>query len=507
MAGTRAGAGDAPAELFRGYDGIARGTLNESAVTGGSEPGDGGRTAVNIRVCESVSELAQALEIDASLSVSYLKALNVTAKMNFMKKVNATARSITIVVYACHETGTWTASHVKLADGIAAPANDDEAADFVAAYGDSYVSAATHGAEYYAVYTFRTETQSEQKDLTASLKAKGVYSGVTAKADVQVKLSDFLKTTSTNWTFDQEITGHKNPAPPDQDKMIEFALAFSKTEPDAPKITGVKVSGYEGVPGMGRRKFAKIVQNRDHFLGDEGVLQSFAHLTGIQNQITWLKRVYRRYNYTGDAALLGFETQVKSDLAAINKQVTAYKSDPAADVEKPPLPSLAQGEPVLSYAVGQTPSFGGEGAGPFDFMPVGEALRNQVKIASIRLWEGAGGNGGMIHKLDVGYASDKSRWTTSHGANGTGRELLILEEGHFPVRFKINCGSYVDRVEIHLSDGRSTWAGGSGGALVDWKVPDGSVVLGFAGRAGLLLDQLKIVHVALKPAEYRTPLR
>ena len=501
-----AGAGGAPAELFRGYDGVANGALNESAVTGDADFG-GARTVVNIRVCESVSELAQALEIDASLSVSYLKALNVTAKMNFMKKLNATARSVTIVVYASHETGTWTAAHVKLADGVKAPANDEEAADFVAAYGDSYVSAATLGGEYYAVYTFRTETQTEQKDLTASLKAKGVYTGVTVKADVQAKLSDFLKSTSTNWTFDQEVTGLKNPALPDQDKMLEFALAFSKTDPDAAKITGVKVSGYESVPGIGRRKFAKIVENRDHFLGDEGVLQSFAHLTGIQNQIVWLKRIYRRYAYSGDAALLAFEAQVKSDLAAINRQIAAYKRDPAADFEKPPLPSLERGEPVLSYAVGQTPSFGGEGAGPFDFMPVGEALRNQVKIASIRLWEGAGGSGGVIHKLDVGYASDKSRWTTSHGANGTGRELLILEDGQFPVRFRINSGGYVDRVEIHLNDGRSTWAGGNGGTLVEWKVPDGAVVLGFAGRAGLLLDQLKIVHAVLKPAEYRAPLR
>jgi hypothetical protein len=507
MATIQAGAGDAPAKLFRGYDGIGRGMLNESAVTGGSDDHGGGRTLVNIQVCESVSKLARALEIDGSLSVSYLKALNVTAKMNFMKKLNATARSVSIVVYACHETGSSTALNVKLKDDIKAPANDDEAADFVALYGDSYVSEASQGSEYYAVYTFHTETEKQQQDLTAELSAKGVISSVDVKADAQTKLSDFLKTTSTNWTFDQELAGHRNPSLPTQDKLIQFAIEFSKTEPDAAVITGFKVSGYEGVPGVGRRKFAKIVENRDHFLGDEGVLQSFAHLTGIQNQITWLKRIYRRYNYTGDAALLSFETQVKSDLAAINKQVAAYKRDPAADFDKPPLPSLAKGEPVLSYSVGQTPSFGGEGAGPFDFMPVGEALRNQVKIASIRLWEGGGGVGGLIHKMDVGYASDKSKWTTSHGANGTGRELLILEDGQFPVRFKINCGGYVDRVEIHLNDGRSTWAGGNGGALVDWKVPDGSVVLGFAGRAGLLLDQLKIVHVALKPAEYRMPLR
>jgi hypothetical protein len=506
MATTEDGAGDPPEKLFSGYDSIANGMLNESAVTGDPTP-DGARSVVNIRVCETVSELARALEIDGSLSVSYLKAVNVTAKMKFMQKLNATARSVSIVVYASHETGTWTARNVKLAEGIKAPTNEDEAADFVALYGDSYVSGATTGGEYYAVYTFHTETQTEQKELTASLKAKGVYSGVTAKLDIQTKLTDFLKQTSTNWTFDQEITGIANPTLPDQEKLIEYALAFPSKKPDAPVITGFKVSGYEGVPGIARRKFAKIVDNRDHFLGEDGVLLSYARLVGVQNQIKWLKRIYARYAYTGDSGLLAFEKQVTEDLGKINKQVSAYRRDPAADFAKPELPSLEKGEPVLVYSVGQTPSFGGEGAGPFDFMAVGEALRNQVKLASIRLFEGGGGVGGLLHKIAIGYASDKSRWSAVHGANGVGRELFILEDTHFPVKFRINCGQYVDRFEMHLNDGRSTWAGGQGGALVEWKVPDGAVVLGFAGRAGLLLDQLKIVHATLKPADYRQPLR
>jgi hypothetical protein len=504
MVATNAGAGDAPGKLFRGYDGIVRGMLNETAVAGDSDDRGGGRTVVNIQVCESASKLAKALEIDASLSVSYLKALNVTAKMNFMKKLNATARSVSIVVYACHETGSSTASNVKLKNNVKAPTNDDEAADFVAIYGDSYVSEATQGGEYYAVYTFHTETEKQQQELKAELDAKGVISSVTVKAEAQTKLSDFLKTTTTSWTFDQEVTGLRNPSLPDQDKLIQFAIEFSKTEPTAPVITGFKVSGYEGVEGIVRRKFLKIVDNRDHFLGDDGVLQSLSRLTGIKNQISWLKRIYRRYKYEGDKKLETFEGLVEADLGAINKQVTAYKRDPAADFATPPLPSLKQGEPVLTYAVGQTQSFGGEGAGNFNFMAVGEAFRNQVKIASIRLADGEN----VVKRIEIGYASDKSTWTVVQGgSDGIGRELFILEDDHFPKRFRINHGTYVDRIEVHLDDGRFTLAGGSGGGLTEWTVPEGSVVLGFAGRAGAKLDQLKIIHAALKPAEYRMPLR
>jgi hypothetical protein len=32
------------------------------------------------------------------------------------------------------------------------------------------------------------------------------------------------------------------------------------------------------------------------------------------------------------------------------------------------------------------------------------------------------------------------------------------------------------------------------------------VVLGLSGRAGLMLDQIKIVHAALQPAEFVQPL-
>jgi len=502
MVATNAGVGAAPDKLFNGYDSIANGMLNSSAVTGGSE-WSGGRSLVNIRVCESVSELAKALEIDASLSVSYLKVVNVTAKMKFMQKLNATARSISIVVYASHEEGAWAVKNVKLADKVVAPTNDDEAADFAASYGDSYVSEATQGGEYYAVYTFHTETQTEQRELTASLKAKGVYTGVTAELNVQAKLSDFLKTTTTNWTFDQEITGHKNPTLPNQDKLIEFALAFPSKPLDSPVTTGFKVAGYETVPGINRRKFAKVVENRDHFLGQDGVLLSYARLNGIQNQIGWLKRIYARYNYTGDAALLDFEKKVKADLATINKQITAYKRDPAADFTKPELPSLDKGEPVLTYATGQPISFGGEGGGPFDFMSTGEALRNQVKIASLRFADGDD----VLHRMDVGYASDRNDWKVSHGANGYNREIFYLEEGQFPVRFNIRTDSkYIYRIEVFSSDGRSTWCGSDKGTSNPWSVPEGAVLLGFAGRSGALVDQIKMMYATLKPAKYVQPI-
>lgn len=502
MVQVKAGAGDTPAKLFRGYDSVGRGMLSSSAVTGDLEQ-TGGRSVVNIRVCESESELARALEIDASVSVSYLKAANVTAKMNFLKKLNVTARSVTIVVYASHETGTWSIKNVAMKTGVVPPHDDAEAAAFVQSYGDSYIKEATQGGEYYAVYTFRTETQTEQSSLTSSLKAKGIYSGVTAKADLQAKLSEFVSSTSVNWTFDQEITGIANPKFPAQDKLVEFALAFPSLTLDSPVTTGFATEGYERVPQFGSG-FKKVVANRRHFLGSAGVLSKLARLYALQHQVAWLRRIYTRYNFAGDAGLEPFRGKVEAEIAAVNEQVDAWDDDPTGTFRPLDFPSLREGEPVLGFAAGQPASFGSEGGGTFDFMSVGDAFRNQVRIAAVRLSDGEWDRHHVVRRIEVEYASERGRWTATHGEGGSAREKFFLEDGQFPSQLSIRHGRLVDRIQIDLDDGRSTSAGGDGGTLTEWKPGTDAVVLGFSGRAGAAIDQIKIIHGALKKARFVT---
>ncbi|HKR24003.1 MAG TPA: hypothetical protein VJS15_01995 [Allosphingosinicella sp.] len=488
-----AGAGNAPAKLFRGYDNVSRGMLSSSAVTGKYEKTDG-RSTAHIHVCESITELSRALEIDASLSVSYLKAANISAKMKFVQELNVTANSVTIVVYATHSTGIWRVKDIALDP----EADIKDAAKFVRSYGDSFVSAATEGGEYYAVYAFRTETREQQTKLTGELKAKGLGGGVTVNAAAQAKLTEFLNSTNVSRTFDQEITGITNPDLPAEDKLIEFALAFPKKTLDAPVTTSFAVSSYEDVPRF-PDMFEAVRKARRHFLGEDGVLRSLAKLRGIQDKIAWLENIYRRYNYDGDKDLPTFKSQVDADVLKITQQITDWEDDPTGKFEKPQLPSLAKGEPALNYLAGQPPSYGGEGGGPFDFMSVGEALGNQVKIVSIRLADG----GSRVHRLEVGYASDRTQWVkATGGSSGSAKEIMHIEDGHFPIRFNIRSGASVDRIEIHCSDGRWTWAGGDSGAPYEWKVPEGSVVLGFTGRSGAVIDQIKIIHAALKPAKY-----
>lgn len=495
------GAGTTPSRLFRGYDSIADGMLDSNAVTGEYDQ-TGASTVARIKVCQGASEVSKALEIDGSLSVGYLKAAKVTAKMKFAQDLNLTARSTSIVVYASHETGTWSVSNVRLQektdkrDAVKPPVGDEDLADFVDAYGDCYVSSATEGGEYYAVYTFNTETETEQRELAGSLQTKVVGAGSKVTADIQGKLSDFLEKTKTSWTLEQKMTGHTNQRLPDESKLIDFALGFSELKLDSPITTNIKVMGYEHVLNIGQRKFGKVVDNRQYFLGRNGLLHSYAQLEGVMNQIAWLKRIYKQYGYSGDTDLLDFEKKVKEDIDRIDAQITAYKRDAAKKLTRPELPSLGK-EPVLQYTVGKPPSWGGSGAGPFDFMTVSEALRNHVRLTSIRLFEGDD----LLHRIELGYASEKTSWTETHGAGGNGKEKLSIEAGQFPTEFKVRSGNYVDRLEIYLPDGRWTGAGGYKAGESTWKVPAGGVVLGFEGRAGALIDELRIIHAKLEKAK------
>lgn len=491
----------APSNLYQGYDAVAIGMLSTSAATGAYEK-TGGRSQVHIKVCESAEEVAEALEIDASVSVSYLKIASATAKMSFMKKLNITSHSVAIVVYASHHSGRWSAKNAKLQDTVTPPEDDNSAADFVASYGDSFINAVTLGGEYYAVYTFRTQTRTEQSSLSTSLKASGIYAGVSAEVDIQTKLSNFMSNTETNWTFDQEVTGIENPVLPSQDGLIEYAISFPSRPIDSPVVTNITTRGYESLMGAARRKFAKVAKNRGYFVDpDDGLLKSLAHLTAVKNQITWLKRIYARYNYQGDTDLLAFEREVNADIKAINGQVDDWEIDATTSFTPPPLSSIDKGEPVLQFDVPQPPAWGGSGGSPFQAASVGEAIKNQVRITGIRL---AGGT--FVDRIEVDYASDKRTWQARHGGDGgASQQWLRLEDGQFPKRFVLRSGILVDWLKIYLTDGRTTEVGGPGGNSADWQVGADEVVLGFAGRAGSLIDQLQIIYAKSKPAKYIKP--
>jgi hypothetical protein len=496
-------AGEIPGELFSSFDSVRRGTLAAKAVRG-AVIRKGLPVSLNIQVCESASELARALEIDSSVSLSFGRAFNATAKMNFMNSLNVTENNVAIVVYVRNGTGRFEATEVALLPEEKAPSTDAEVVNFFSGNGDSYVSAVSQGGEYYAVYTFRTTTRAEKTNLTASLKLGGVSGALKFDSETQVKLTNFMKSTQVSWTFRQEMTGVTGISLPKSEDMIAFGLDFSKLTMNTPVTTAIAIRHYEDIPNFGNA-FNKLTENRHRFTEEKGILARFARLGSLQEQIKRLRDIYSVYGFDKDPGLDALSPMVEADRETIEQQTRAWRSNPLGSFASPELRSLARGEPILDFEDGENVSFGSRTGDNFEFMPVEDAFRNHVRIESVQLADGEWGSRGQYHvirRLKVGYSSPRGKWEVSHGLGGAFGETLFLREGEFPSRLVVGHGGLIDSIEVQAGR-RTIKGGGPNGTIVEWKPEPGSVVLGFAGRAGGALDQIRIIHARLKPARYR----
>jgi hypothetical protein len=486
-----------PVSVFQGYDSVTGGGM-ATALTGETRT-TGGESSLHYRVCEDVDELAEALEINQSLSISFGPFGSIDEKMKLVQKLNVTTHSTSIVVYAKHTVGSETMTDVALKPGRTPPVGNAALKAHFRGYGDAFVSSITRGGEYYAVYTFYAQTRDEQTELEVEMKAQGLFEGVTLDAALQVKLNKFTSSSKMRVSVEQRISGILNPALPSADKIIDFAAKFSSLPLDSPTVIRFDTSGYERVPDFG--DFQPIADNRDFFVGDEvvaGLTASLVKLEALQNQIAWLQRVYAYYGGHTDAKVNDVAAKAKSDLAALNKLLHGYHNDPTAAFTAPGLASLAFGSPSLAYAINESPAQGGGGGAPFNDVDVLAFASRQTRVSALQLRTSS-----YVEKLHVVYQGAAGTFEADHGGDaGTLTSVLTLLPGQFVTKIAGHSGTRVDNLQITVSDGRSVGGGGGAGGPFEWTVPKGSFVLGFAGRSGGNLDQIRVVYAGFQPATW-----
>ncbi|MBY0431782.1 MAG: hypothetical protein K2Q10_11330, partial [Rhodospirillales bacterium] len=411
--------GSRPAALFQGYNSVMGYGLS-MAVEGTSVTG-GGSSSVSCSVCLSASELSESLEVDQSLSLGVAGLGSASEKSKFVETLDVTTYSVSIVVYAKHCTGTESATDFKLKSGIPVPSSNEELNGFVRGYGDSFVSALTRGGEYYAVYTFYSQTVEEQTSLTTQLKATGIYDGVSVNAELQTKFTSFLKTTTVRYSFKQNISGLANPSYPDPTAIISFALAFPSKTVNSPAIIAMETTGYENVYAIGN-KFKPVTKNRDYFVGDgtvSGRIDDLLTLTQQLNQMQWIASVYSYYGGFTDQVLIDRTKQTTADINAIKAQMEAYEDDATQTFATLSLPSLGYGTPVLTYTTNTNTAQGGNGGSSFDDVTnPATYVQRKTRISALQLRSGS--------RVDHLYATyeylDGSDGVvssqTSHGGNG-----------------------------------------------------------------------------------------
>ena len=340
----------APVAVFQGYDSVTGSGLS-TALTGETKT-VGGTSSVSYRICTDIETLSSALEIDQSLSVSFGPVGNVDQKTKFVHNLNITTFSVSIVVFARHLKGSEVMTHAALKQGMNPPHGTEELRNFFRGYGDSFISSVSEGGEYYAVYTYFSQTREEQFELTASMNAHGIFQGGSVDASLQTKISSFNSSVTTRIAFDQNMSGIRDPKFPDSDHIIEFALAFPSMELTAPAIVEFETLGYERVPNFG--DFQPVAKNREFFVGNTvvgGLTKPLVTIQQLQNQIEWIKQVYQFYGGYSDGKVDATATAAKTDHDTINNLIIAYENDPTGSFVSPKLPSLDNGTPELEYEI------------------------------------------------------------------------------------------------------------------------------------------------------------
>jgi hypothetical protein len=491
-----------PAMLFQGYDSVNGYGL--STAIDGTFTEKGGTSNVVYQVCKDTKSLYQALKISQSISVAFGSIGSVSEKSEFVRTLNLTSHSLSIVVHAQHVKGTQTATEFSLKKDIKPPGDGErQLRDFFRFYGDSFITQLTLGSEYYAVYTFYAESTEEQSSVSAELTVNGIFEAGTVDTNFQTKLDNVTKKTKTRISFSQNVAGLANPKLPTPEKLVEYSLAFPSLPIDSPSILSYRSTGYEHVYGIDH--FDRIVENRKYFVGNSavgGLAADLATITELKNQVKWLLKLYRFYQDFQDETVSKAKAQTLSDIDAINKQIETYIDDPVKTFSPLPLPSLKLGSPKLCYSIEQSQPQGGGGGEPFDDVYIGTYLQRQTRISVLQLRTGS-----RVDKLIVTYTTiDGSSHTKIHGGGGGGlSNTLTLPQDTFVTKVEGRSGSEVDQLMFTISDGRSLAGGGNGGSPFSSPVPAGSVALGFSGRSGSRLDQIKTIYATLKVAKWILP--
>jgi hypothetical protein len=486
----------APVKLFQGFD-TFKSVGRSTAVDGDSESA-GVVAQTKYVVCQDVSSLQRALHVSGSASASFGFG-SVDAKATFIEELRVTNTSVSIVVYTNIITSSQTQTGVRL---IGDPPSDIEA--FCRAYGDSYVSKLVKGAEYAAVYVFYSESVEKQREITATLNAKGISTSGTLSLDMQTSLKEVRQQVSTRKALEQFMSGFPGVPFPDADGIIKHALEFGSKEPKAPVVISYEVTGYERVPNMPR--FSSVMATRALFEGigtQNGLADDFVQLSATDNAISAINAVHRTYGYTGDTTLAEHAATIRGDIALLNALFREMADDPTKTYARPVLEGLTLGEPSLNAILGTTERWGGNTGNPFNQVDERSVSESSV-LATFQARGGA-----WMDQITFEYRSAQGTAKHIQGGNTNGPLSPVMKLQASPLErvteISGTYGGYVNSIRIVTSlNNTFTWppkpqeAPGKFG----WKAQGTTVFLGFAGRSGGYLDQLSLVTATFHPARW-----
>lgn len=487
--------------MFQGYNNVTDQALN--TIIEGNLLVNSGMSELQYVVTKSLQQTYSALNISSSVSAGY-GGFSGEAKVNFVNQLNLTKESLCIIVKASDKQNVTRTNNVNLKSGIKVPKNDKEVKEFIKKYGDSYISSLVTGAEYYAVYAFICETSEQRTTLEAQLSASGIsLFGGSLSADFQMKLEKVCKASLSRVTFQQIVSGLKDPHLPSQDNIINYALSFFDQEINNPAIISYETTSYDHVPDFPPNVLDQVQKNVSYFTDPTGEFtKKVIDINELINQCENLESIYKYYDFTDDQKVnLVFESAQK-DLQKLKSQQDEFNNSPISKFVLPELPSLNNGKPVLQFNFKDSDSYGGPGGSVFNDINQNSYFQKWTRLINVRLYAGK-----YVDRIVSTFeCSDPVQRTFTNVHGGSGGEAsfdLQLTLGVWVNSISGRYGKYVDKLEFGATNGQKISGGGNGGSPFSCKIPEGYFVAGFRGRAGKYLDQFGVVYAKLLPAIWK----
>lgn len=494
-------------ELFQGYNTLTGAALTKAVAGTPDKPA--GVTKSMVSLCTDTESVFKSLEVNASVAGSY-GMFSADAKFHFVQDMKLTTNSIVVLVY-CSMQQTYTSSDFKImpeADAMIAPG---KTSNFIASYGNTFVSSVTKGAEYMAAFVFYSETLEQKLVVEASLGFKVNGGGGSLDASLSTKLQNAQSSAKVRMSLVQSITGFSGgsvtlPAA-DADSIIKFGLAFSSLKPDEPTTVSFGVTGYENAGITSPDELKPVIASRRLFDGDgspgnPGLALTYSRLSEVLNMTVQIKNLLDFYGFRDDD-LANRRTAIIADMNAVRANITALGDAPLAAHTFAPAMTYQWGAPEANF---ELRSITGGGTTSWNNPQVfADITQFQVfqysRIKSVQV-----NVGDRVDMVTVVYETQLPALDTRtviHGSPGGTPHYLNLNAGEWINYFsQWQDGWALNNVRIGTTAGQTVLPKPAGASpLVTWQAaPGNDFVVGFAGTAsnngGDVNDlDLQVVHL------------
>ena len=476
-----------------------------------------------VQVCNSSDSLDKTLKLSIGLSAE-----GQSVKHKSSSSVKSSNTSVSVVVYA---NAVKSSPIYSTAPTLLSAAAGLTAEELFTAYGDSYVSAATLGAEYMAVFVYECETESDQQSVMNSFAVQGIVPTeppVSIGANFSKSMTNASSQTNVNCRAYQMLRGSAATLPEitnDTQTDIQALVSFAQNL-TVGDVTGNGVvlefatTGYETLMTAGTlaTNFQPIVTNRQAYTNN--VAPSLASLNTIRNAMQQVASLYKTYGYTGDSTFTANCKQFNQDYAALENWIAQTNANPLGSYTylNPPK-SVSNGSPSAQFQVETGSAWGGGRSATawYDLATSSASTTNptnaknnssnpatpialsaQPVLASVTLWGGA-----WMNEIGTSYQTNSGTVQFVHGGGGVNPQPpLNLRVGEFITSISGTSGDYINQLTLNTNFGQSVTFPPSphSASAFSWTVPAGATLVGFQGTCGAYLNQLQPVYIQFQPA-------